>query len=247
MINSAFIYLFNYLKKPIFLKERKIKYISDIIYVLKLYVYYIFSVLIAIIIMLMVDKILVNYFGIFSIYSQVVKAGRSVAHSHSQYNFVIVAIIAPLLEETVFRLPLNTKRFSVALSFSILIFRISGNSFFQSPFKDIKHFLGLLYSIMTFTIINYLPFSSIRNFFTLLSEKITNKYFGIYFYTISITFGLVHITNVTDINYNLILLYPIFFMPQLILGLFLGATRMQKGFFFAFFLHFLVNSTSLIF
>ena len=68
---------------------------------------------------------------------------------------------------------------------------------------------------------------------TLCKSKIA---FKILFYTLTIVFGFIHITNF-EISTNVILLSPLLVLPQILLGVYLGFIRVRFGLLWSIGLH----------
>ncbi|WP_091393394.1 CPBP family glutamic-type intramembrane protease [Arachidicoccus rhizosphaerae] len=68
-----------------------------------------------------------------------------------------------------------------------------------------------------------------------------------FYYLAAIIFGLGHIFNFAPIHYNLIYFYPVFVLPQLIMGFGFGYVRIKYGFFFGLLLHCITNTLPLLF
>lgn len=157
-----------------------------------------------------------------------------------QYSYIIIAILIPFIEEVIFRLPMNLKKSSIAISIAILYLRFSGN--FITNFIDIRKtedIFKILIAIIIFTTL-----------MIVLSQKkldiIKRKHYRIVFYFIAICFGLIHITNFHPINYYLFFLYPFYVLPQFFMGVFIGHFRIRYGFIWGWALHALINSTSFL-
>lgn len=226
-----------FLRNPAYTESNKFGTYSNLRYLAWSYLFSFLGVIIVTLAMFLIDKLIVNYFETASVYSQFRESSRNIKTSFGGHKFLIVAVIGPLLEEIIFRLPLNAKKYSVALAVAILVFRLSGNSFVNFYFTK-SSLIGLSCSCLAFMLINrYLSSSWLEN--------IREKHFYLWFYAVVIIFGLVHIDNISNIKYNLLLIYPIFVMPQMLIGVFIGNLRVQRGFFWGFLLHVLINSTSL--
>jgi membrane protease YdiL (CAAX protease family) len=67
-----------------------------------------------------------------------------------------------------------------------------------------------------------------------------SRYFGVFFYAITLVFGFYHITNF-ELNTQVVLASPILVLPQLCVGVFLGFIRVRLGLLWAMALHALYN------
>ena len=157
-----------------------------------------------------------------------------------RYSFLMIAIIIPLIEEIIFRLPLNLKKSSIAISLSILYLRFSGNFLTHildlSKLKDIFNIGISIFIFLVFMI------STKQEKLNLLNRE----HFKLIFYFIAISFGLIHIINFHNINYYLIFFYPFYLLPQIFMGILIGNIRIKYGFIWGWALHCLINSTSFI-
>lgn len=111
-------------------------------------------------------------------------------------------IIAPLLEEFIFRLPL----------------RYRNNFIFQFIDQFTKRRL----------------------------VRFWYKHYGVFFYTFSIAFGLIHITNFTNNTFLFYAFIPLIVAPQTFGGLTMGYTRVKLGFWWGVLLHSAYNLTLLL-
>lgn len=63
----------------------------------------------------------------------------------------------------------------------------------------------------------------------------------IIFFTVALLFGLIHITNFTPLYLNMWFVYPIFVLPQIMMGIAFGYARIKYGFLYGFLLHCSIN------
>ena len=232
--------LINYLKNPEYVTQNNYSLLSNIKYLIWSYFSCLLFIVFTTIILTFVDKFLVLIFDIESVQQKFIFSIHSIKHSLGSYSFFIFALVGPLVEETIFRLPLNLKKINIGLAIAILVFRFSGNSLINTKLYNLHYFIFLFFCVITIPGISLLIPNSIIN-------KIKFRYFSMYFYLIAVTFSLVHIANLHSLNFNLILIYPVFVLPQLVSGLFIANNRMQRGFVWGFLLHALINSTSFLF
>ncbi|UAY57414.1 CPBP family glutamic-type intramembrane protease [Arachidicoccus terrestris] len=66
------------------------------------------------------------------------------------------------------------------------------------------------------------------------------------FCIIAFLFGLIHISTFSPLYPNLFWAYPVFVLPQIIMGFGFGYVRIKYGFLYGFILHFMVNFMFLI-
>ena len=148
---------------------------------------------------------------------------------------VIICLLGPLLEETVFRLPLSFKRNHVAWSIALAMF-IGGNTIFKHSI--IAEVLMIFLSAAVWLMIKYL----IPHGF---GQRL-NPYKS-YFIVASITvFGLMHISNYSPLQWPIIFIYPVFVLPQVCMGWGMTYVRFKNGFFWGVGLHCLINTVAMI-
>ena len=147
-------------------------------------------------------------------------------------------IIIPLLEETIFRLPI---RFSVNV-INILFGAI------------MLYILSAIYSgySIAFTITALIVLGSCISLFFIYNKRITSALsyfwksnFPIVFYVFTLVFALVHLGNY-PLSLVVALLCPLLVSPQFVLGFLAGYLRVRLGFFWGAALHMLHNGLFLI-
>jgi membrane protease YdiL (CAAX protease family) len=149
--------------------------------------------------------------------------------------FILAVVIAPLMEELVFRFPLRYRRGAILL----LVLCLSMISFyiFQNIFSaKINATISGTIAIMGFILIGSL--SSEKGL-----EKISNflkNYYPWIFYLTAMMFAFAHIFNY-DLPDEKWFLTPILVLPQLILGLFLGYVRLRFGIWASILMHAMNN------
>ncbi len=152
------------------------------------------------------------------------------------WNFFRSCLIAPIIEETIFRLPLKLNKWNIAISlstFSLFFFNdITASNLFTyySLFRIISAILILVF------------FYHVKKEF-----KLSKTNFQIYFLILTSVFALIHIFNFYKvIPVNLILISFLYVFPQFYLGLFCGYLRLKNGFLWSIFLHSIYNSIALL-
>ena len=152
---------------------------------------------------------------------------------HLWAYLLLVVIYSPIMEEVIFRLPLIFEPVNISLSISTLIALIVHKV--SDGILPILTFLALFFLITRLAIIYKLNFFSFWN-----------KNFKYIFYLLSLTFGLVHITNYKYVELSQYFMAPILILPQLLLGFLLSYARLyyKKGFLICIFIHCLMNLIS---
>ena len=148
--------------------------------------------------------------------------------------FTMAVVIAPPLEEVLFRLPLRYT--PVNLTFPLFLWLLI--------------ILGALASAKVISAILMLPLLCLAFLGCVflrvwLKEKMPakpihkqyEKWIGWFFYGSTIIFGLIHIPNYQLINGSALLLAPLLVSPQILLGLFFAFVRLRYGFWWGVFTH----------
>lgn len=179
--------------------------------------------------------LVVDYYKIPSLLNHdVLKSIRALTNNSFCIVF-LAAFFVPTVEETMFRLWLSFDPRHIAISFSVIL------TYLIFGLKDLFNVnLQALAIILSFIVISLVIFRVLR-------DKHTKQYLG-RFISIrvvgsisAISFGLVHITNFAPINMNIWFLYPIYVLPQVVLGYLIVFLRLKHGFIYGLGLHILVN------
>ena len=152
---------------------------------------------------------------------------------HLWAYLLLVVIYSPIMEEVIFRLPLIFEPVNISLSISTLIALI--------VHKVSDGILPIITFLILFFLINRLALIYKLNFFSFW-----NKNFKFIFYLLSLTFGLVHMSNYKYTEPSQYFMAPVLILPQLVLGFLLSFTRLyyKKGFLICIFIHCLMNLIS---
>lgn len=152
--------------------------------------------------------------------------------------FIIVVILAPICEEVIFRLSLIFDPLYIALSISTLIALI------------VYKLTNVIFFIISFFLIFFL-INRLASIFKSILFLFWKKNFKYIFYTLSLLFGLVHISNYEFVGVTQYFIALILVFPQIAVGFILSYTRLfyEKGFFICIIFHVLMNliSVSLFF
>ena len=153
------------------------------------------------------------------------------------YYILLVAIIAPIIEELIFRLPLIFNRAGILIALVLPVFLLNKSNLFHAS----------IYSIITIVIGGFLlynRFSKVSNFL----ENLWKNHYPIVFYFFVLLFGIVHITNFKNITPIQYLMTPLIVAPQLIAGFFISYARVRykKGLILSILMHIYMNSTTCI-
>jgi hypothetical protein len=145
-----------------------------------------------------------------------------------------IIFLAPVLEESVFRLPLKLSTITLSASFSVFIIFIIKLFFLQED-NYIIYLLSIPLSVIFCGLISYGKdiYFRIRAFW--------KKHFRYVFYFFTLIFGLFHLFNYNEIYWWMILSSPFLTLPHIIMGFFLGFIRMNYGFFYSLLFHATIN------
>ena len=151
-------------------------------------------------------------------------------------NFYVVVFIVPILEEILFRLILLPKRENISVFILFLSFYVLNGNFTTLNFSETHLYVNASISVLL-SIIFY------KNY-KLYGVSVERKTKILIVFSI-ILFGLAHISNIKPFHSELILLYPFFIIPQMIMGYFISNIRIKLGFFWGVLIHCLINFISL--
>lgn len=152
------------------------------------------------------------------------------------------ALVAPLIEEITFRLPLRFSPTNLALSVFFAL-RIIASYISRQYFPHENTFL---YSWIIPIIFAAVLFSLCQS--PQWKSRIMDWYvqkFSVFFYSLTILFGLLHITNYSDVR-NILLIIVLLGIPQIIVGIVLGYIRITYGFGYGLLMHSLYNAFLLV-
>lgn len=144
--------------------------------------------------------------------------------------FIMVVFLAPLLEETLFRMLMRPLKQNLWV-FSIII---TGLSVYRLIKGDM--ILGAIFAVLGVGII---PFSS--PLYRRKLQRFVVLYFPWFFYASVMAFGFVHVTNFHPLSLRVLLLTPFITLPQLIMGTLLGFVRMKYGIIYSMVFHSTIN------
>jgi hypothetical protein len=142
-----------------------------------------------------------------------------------------VVIMAPVIEELAFRLPLrySPKNIFIAIGTMLFLFLNTFNVY-------ISLFLGSLIALIPFMkIISINTFKQIKKYYI--------KFYKFIFYFLALSFGLLHLTTFNDLNIIQFGIAPLFVINQIFIGLFLSYTRAnyEFGFVYCVIIHIFIN------
>lgn len=153
-------------------------------------------------------------------------------------TFITICIMAPVLEETICRLPLSFKPIHIALSIAIIVLFLTGFGYGNITQDPLNLTLRLPMAIITFFVVKavlnnpkYYPVDR-------LSPRAKR---GFILFSI-VLFGLAHIANFKPLHYQVWFLYPLLVIPQMCMGWVFTYVRLRNGVFYSILLHGFTNS-----
>ncbi len=144
---------------------------------------------------------------------------------------LIAVLLAPILEELIFRLQLGYRYMSTIFIFCSAIFLgwlMATLGGYDTMFLNLNlpfYQIGVLGSLLLLSLFVMLRYS--HDYFA---------DYGIIFYLTAVVFGLAHVTNF-EIPSGKAIFAPLMVLPQIILALYLGYVRLKRGLLSAIFLH----------
>lgn len=177
----------------------------------KTYFFCLYIAIMIIIIIIILDGILKNIYNI-SIYENLRKMRDEFRNTNTHIgHFIKLCVIAPFIEESLFRLPLLT-RFSLL---RWILFLVLIQYFFYWPFH-LDIFFWEYYAILILIFVGIMVFNRIyaKSSVPILEPK---KY-NYLCWGLTLVFALVHIGNFAPLNWSFIYLYPIYVLPQFVYG-----------------------------
>lgn len=151
---------------------------------------------------------------------------------------IFLAVVnAPITEELTFRLLLRFSHKKLAIAASFILLFILG-LFIEEIYIEVLLPLLIIFGLFVF-------FLSRRFINKAKAEEFYRKNMRKIFYFSIFAFAVIHINNYFDLG-PLILLIPIFVLPQFFAGLFLGYIRLNYGFMWTILTHAAYNLLTLI-
>lgn len=168
-----------------------------------------------------------------------VASQEPIAHSISRpRTFAYSAVlIAPLLEEFIFRFALPYVRYALSLGALFVILFANPNPTLLIIFSGVVISLQLFLCLQIYRV-NIYKGASWKKIFSNQCNTYARPVFWLY----TIAFALVHMSNFTISKpHHLFIIFML--VPQFAIGIILGYLRIRQGFLSAFSLHFLFNFT----
>jgi hypothetical protein len=186
----------------------------------------------------LVDTLVIKYFFDHSILEQLKLSNKNINKEFGRYSFLIIVLFGPLYEEVIFRLPLKLEKVGIGISVGLIFYRLLVKHIFIFEFADPYAYVKVVMAlIVTLLIAKFLP---------IVWLTYLKKNYFYFFYLIAIIFALVHVGNFDYYNNSVLLFYPLFTLPQFLMALLIGYTRIEFGFFYGVALHSLINLPSFL-
>jgi membrane protease YdiL (CAAX protease family) len=146
-------------------------------------------------------------------------------------------VLAPILEELVFRLPLSNFFKNIFLSAALLVYAF------------LKTYLGIPIAIivaLAFAALPYIP--RLINKHEKEVDTFIEKYYPYFFYSVALIFGFMHMGNLIDATLAHYLASPIIVLYQVLMGLLMGFIRVKYkwGILYAIFVHSFFNAIPIL-
>ena len=185
----------------------------------------------ALLLMFLVDDFLIKKMGFPSVFKLMVESQKKIK---GYYGFFLVVILGPLMEELIFRLILVPKRRNIAIFTFVSSFLILNKTYYILKIDWL-----LLVSLVVSGLLSFLVFNLLKRKPEI--ETTIGKRQKIITMVSVVLFGLLHIVNIENLHWELALLYPVYVLPQMILGYVCSVQRLKLGFVWGLLFHSMIN------
>ena len=185
----------------------------------------------ALLLMFLVDDFLINKMGFTSVFKLMMESQKKIK---VYYVFFLVVILGPLVEELIFRLILVPKRRNIAIFTFVFSFLVLNKTYYI-----IKIDWLLLVSLVVSGLLSFLVFNLLKR--NPKIETAIGKRQKIITMVSIVLFGLGHIANIETLHWELALFYPVYVLPQMILGYIFSMQRLKLGFVWGLLFHSMNN------
>ncbi|WP_035646364.1 type II CAAX prenyl endopeptidase Rce1 family protein [Flavobacterium sp. ASV13] len=210
------------------LKEKVLKVITSYLLGLSL------IIITVLVIILPLDFVITKYLHFESVKELI----HQTQNKYVKYPFYITVFVGPIIEELLFRLCLIVNRKNISIFTGFFLHEILRRRFIKLNFHDELYFYIILIGVFTFLLTWKFLTPTIIN-------SIDKRQNWLVWISI-IFFGLIHITNIKILHWELALFYPFYVIPQMIMGYFITNLRLKYGFFWGLSLHSLFNFVAII-
>ena len=203
----------------------KIKYFAK-----GIFLYFVLQVC-ALLLMFLVDDFLIKKIGFPSVFKLMIESQKKIK---GYYGFFLVVILGPLVEELIFRLILVPKRRNIAIFTFVFSFLVLNKTYYINKIDWL-----LLVSLVASGLLSFLVFNLLKR--NPKIETAIGKRQKIITIVSVVLFGLLHIVNIENLHWELALLYPVYALPQMILGYVSSVQRLKLGFVWGLLFHSMIN------
>lgn len=185
----------------------------------------------ALLLMFLVDEFLIKKIGFPSVFKLMIESQKKIK---GYYGFFLVVILGPLVEELIFRLILVPKRRNIAIFTFVFSFLVLNKTYYINKIDWL-----LLVSLAVSGLLSFLVFNLLKRKPEI--ETAIGKRQKIITMVSVVLFGLLHIANIENLHWELALLYPVYSLPQMILGYVSSVQRLKLGFVWGLLFHSMIN------
>ena len=185
----------------------------------------------ALLLMFLVDEFLIKKIGFPSVFKLMIESQKKIK---GYYGFFLVVILAPVVEELIFRLILVPKRRNIAIFTFAFSFLIINKTYYLIEIDWL-----LLMSLAVSGLLSFLVFKLLKRKPEI--ETVIGKRQKITTIVSVVLFGLLHIANIENLHWELVLLYPVYALPQMISGYVCSVQRLKLGFIWGLLFHSMIN------
>ena len=185
----------------------------------------------ALLLMFLVDGFLIKKMGFASVFKLMIESQKKIK---GYYGFFMVVILAPVVEELIFRLILVPKRRNIAIFTFVFSFLVLNKTYYINKIDWL-----LLMSLAVSGLLSFLVFNLLKRKPEI--ETAIGKRQKIITIVSVVLFGLGHIVNIETLHWELALLYPVYALPQMILGYVSSVQRLKLGFVWGLLFHSMIN------
>ena len=153
----------------------------------------------------------------------------NILHDESIKLLILGILIAPFIEETMFRLLLRPTKQSLVVFMVIVLLWVIGLILRQKFF-------------MIYIPLSILLLVTLAIFIVKRNPNFMQKHFRWIFYLSICAFALIHISNFEGLRLSVIIITPLLVLPQLLMGFAFSYTRMLHGFRYAVLMHMCINA-----
>ena len=185
----------------------------------------------ALLLMFLVDEFLIKKMSFPSVFKLMIESQKKIK---GYYGFFLVVILGPLVEELIFRLILVPKRRNIAIFTFVFLFLVLNKTYYINKIDWLLLVSSAVSGLLSFLVFNLLK----RN---PKIETAIGKRQKIITIVSVVLFGLLHIANIETLHWELALLYPVYALPQMILGYISSVQRLKLGFVWGLLFHSMIN------